>query len=68
VKTKILTIVFVSCFGLSDEIHQAFVHERYASALDFVADCAGSIAGCLFYLNFADEKLLNLQKRFNMKI
>ncbi len=61
-KIKIITILFVAGFGLSDEIHQAFIPERYASAWDFLADCAGSVAGCLFYLNFADEKLFHLKK------
>ena len=51
-KIKITAILFASLFGLSDEIHQAFVPSRCASALDFFADCAGSITGCLFYLKF----------------
>ncbi|MBC8442348.1 MAG: VanZ family protein [Deltaproteobacteria bacterium] len=50
-KIKIITIVFACLFGLSDEIHQAFVPSRSASAGDFLADCAGSIFGCLFYLD-----------------
>ena len=55
-KISLITILFVSVFGLSDEFHQAFVPERFASALDFLADCAGSIAGCLFYINFVSKK------------
>ncbi len=50
-KIKIVTILFVSVFGLSDELHQAFVPARFASVLDFLADCAGAVAGCLFYTN-----------------
>lgn len=50
-KIKIIAIVFACLFGLSDEIHQAFVPSRSASAGDFLADCAGSIFGCLFYLD-----------------
>ena len=49
-KIKIIAITFSCLFGLSDEIHQAFVPSRDASAGDFLADCAGSIFGCLFYL------------------
>ncbi|MBT3175816.1 MAG: VanZ family protein [Desulfobacula sp.] len=48
-KIKITAILFACLFGLSDEIHQAFVSSRDASFGDFIADCAGSIAGCLFY-------------------
>ncbi|MDA3791687.1 MAG: VanZ family protein [Desulfobacula sp.] len=50
-KIKIIAILFACLFGLSDEIHQAFVPSRCASAGDFLADCAGSIFGCLFYLD-----------------
>lgn len=49
-KIKIITILFACLFGLSDEIHQAFVPSRDGSAGDFLADCAGSIFGCLMYL------------------
>jgi VanZ family protein len=50
-KIKIITIIFACLYGLSDEIHQSFVPSRFASTGDFIADCAGSIAGCFFYLN-----------------
>ena len=55
-KIKIITILFACLFGLSDEIHQAFVPFRDASSYDFLADCAGSITGCFFYLNFLSRK------------
>ncbi|MCD4719102.1 MAG: VanZ family protein [Desulfobacula sp.] len=55
-KIKIIATLFACLYGLSDEIHQAFVPLRYASACDFLADCAGSLAGCLFYLNFLSRK------------
>jgi VanZ family protein len=32
-------------FGLTDELHQWFVPERHASALDWLADLAGAAAG-----------------------
>jgi VanZ family protein len=50
-KIKIITIIFASLYGLSDEFHQSFVPSRFASTADFIADCAGSIVGCLFYLS-----------------
>jgi len=49
-KITITAIAFSCLFGLSDEIHQAFVPSRDASIGDFFADCAGSISGCFFYL------------------
>lgn len=55
-KIKIITILFVTAFGLSDELHQAFVPQRSASVFDFLADCAGAVAGCLFYTNFISKK------------
>ncbi|WP_051012267.1 VanZ family protein [Desulfobacula toluolica] len=51
-KIKIVTILFACFYGLSDEVHQAFVAARSASVYDFIADCAGSILGCLFYMKF----------------
>ncbi|MBU1343092.1 MAG: VanZ family protein [Proteobacteria bacterium] len=56
VKITIITIFFSCFFGISDEIHQAFVPSRCASVPDIIADGAGSIAGCLFYLNFSSQK------------
>lgn len=55
-KIRIIAILFASAYGLSDEIHQAFVPSRDASVYDFLADCAGSIVGCLFYLDFLSRK------------
>ncbi|WP_457553653.1 VanZ family protein [Desulfobacula sp.] len=57
-KIQFLSIFLICLFGLSDEIHQAFVSSRCASAGDFIADCAGSITGCLFYFNFLYRKQL----------
>jgi len=55
-RIKIIAIFFACLFGLSDEIHQAFVASRDASAGDFLADCAGSILGCLIYIEFFIRK------------
>ncbi|MBU0464727.1 MAG: VanZ family protein [Proteobacteria bacterium] len=55
-KIKIITIVFACLFGLSDEIHQAFVPSRSASVGDVLADCAGSIFGCFFYFEIFIRK------------
>ena len=37
-------------YGLTDEIHQAFVPQRCAQALDLVADALGGAAGAAFWL------------------
>lgn len=49
-KICMAAVLFACLFGVSDEIHQAFIPSRTASVYDWIADCAGSIAGCLFYL------------------
>jgi len=56
-KIKITAILFACLFGLSDEIHQAFVSSRCASFADLLADCAGSTAGCFFYLNVLSRRV-----------
>ena len=55
-KIKIISIVFASAFGLSDEMHQSFVPDRCASLFDFLADCCGSIFGCFIYLGLIPRK------------
>ena len=41
----ILSILFASLYGLSDEIHQSFVPGRSAEAADALADLAGGFLG-----------------------
>jgi len=66
-KIKTIAILFACLYGVSDETHQAFVTVRYASVWDLFADCTGSIAGCLFYMNFIYRKPLYLKKQVNIK-
>ncbi len=49
-KIRIIAIIFASLYGLSDEIHQAFVPSRQASVGDFFADSLGSLIGTTIYL------------------
>lgn len=42
-----LAAFVASAFGLSDELHQAFVPGRSAEVLDFVADTLGATSGAL---------------------
>lgn len=57
-KTIIISAIFASLYGLSDEIHQSFVPSRFCSISDLVADIAGSIAGSFIY-----KKLLVFYKK-----
>ena len=66
-KIKTIAILFACLYGASDEIHQAFIPERDASVWDFFADCAGSIAGCVFYMNFIYRKPLYSKKKPDIK-
>lgn len=55
-KLRIMAIGLASLYGLSDEIHQAFVPSRTASAWDFLADVLGSILGTWVYLDVFNRK------------
>jgi VanZ family protein len=48
-KIRLIAIVFACLFGLSDEIHQAFVISRTASPYDLFADCLGAVFGSLWF-------------------
>ena len=55
-KIGILALLFAVLYGLSDEIHQAFVPARTASVWDFAADILGGFIGAGFYFNFFCKK------------
>jgi len=55
-KLKVLAILFAVSYGLSDEIHQAFVPSRTASTWDFAADILGSFLGTGVYFTFFHGK------------
>jgi VanZ family protein len=50
-KIRLIAMAASCLYGLSDEIHQAFVPARTASAADVAADCIGSIAGAWAYIH-----------------
>ena len=45
----ILSVIFASFYGISDEIHQYFVPYRNADIMDVLADLLGSIMGVYIY-------------------
>jgi len=53
----LVSIVYASVYGLSDEIHQYFVPSRQASLADWGADIFGSIGGVCFYRLFYQKHL-----------
>jgi len=44
-----IAVVFCACYGLVDEIHQAFVPGRDSSVFDFLADVFGGCMGAYLY-------------------
>lgn len=54
-----VSICFASLYGLSDEMHQALVATRHASAMDAVANIIGSIIGSVTFLIFANRRPMN---------
>ena len=46
-RAVLVTIVAVSFYGMTDEVHQAFVPFRESSWLDWLADTAGGVIGAL---------------------
>ncbi len=55
-RMMILSIVCSTLYGLSDEIHQAFVVYRHADGFDLLADFAGSLFGVVGYVLFSVKK------------
>ena len=48
-KAILLTILFAVFYGVTDELHQAFVPYRNVSFLDVFVDSVGGLAGSLIY-------------------
>ena len=51
----VITIVAASLYGVTDEVHQAFVPFRTATWLDWVADTAGGVIGAVGYARFVER-------------
>jgi VanZ family protein len=48
--TLVISVCFATLYGISDEIHQAFVPGRYLDGMDAVANFIGSVLGSAGYL------------------
>lgn len=56
VKPILLTIVFCSLYGLSDEWHQSFIEGRSADFFDWLADTTGAVLSVLLMSRLATLK------------
>jgi len=54
----ILSIIFSSLYGISDEIHQHYVPYRDADIMDALADIIGSIFGVYIYQSIRAKRFL----------
>ena len=52
-QAMLLAIVFTSLYGISDEIHQAFVPFRESSVFDWIADTVGAAVGAAGFSRLA---------------
>jgi VanZ family protein len=48
------SVISTALYGLSDEIHQAFVPDRCADPLDWMADVVGGVLGAVIYQRLFD--------------
>ena len=54
-RAVMITIVVVSFYGMTDEVHQAFVPFRESSWLDWLADTLGGVIGAAGFRRFAER-------------
>lgn len=55
-RTGVIAVLLSFAYGISDEIHQSFVPERFASVPDAIANLAGAVTGVVLYLIVFKEK------------
>jgi VanZ family protein len=48
-ESKIIVVIILALFAISDEWHQSFVPGRFASVWDFIADFVGILGGTGIY-------------------
>lgn len=52
----IISVVFATLYGVSDELHQFFVPTRQFDVADGVANFVGSVLGSVVYMNVAFKR------------
>lgn len=52
----LLTVTFCVAYGISDEIHQAFVPGRSPSIFDIVADAVGAVMATVLYTLWRERR------------
>jgi VanZ family protein len=62
----LFAILATVVFGMTDEIHQAFVPNRSSSVADWVSDALGAIAG-IFILRIWLKLYPQIMKRFTIR-
>ncbi len=63
VQLLLVSVFFATLYGLSDELHQAFIPTRQADGYDLLADVAGSILGAMACLQATLRQGLTGPKR-----
>ena len=58
----LLSIAFCSLYGFSDEWHQSFVAGRQSDSADWVADTIGAGLAVFFCINYANVRLIAIQR------
>ena len=48
-RVSLLVVLFCLLYGISDEIHQSFVPNRFPSVFDVVADTGGAVVAALIW-------------------
>ncbi len=51
-RTVLFAVMLAAAYGATDELHQAFVPNRFADARDWMADAAGALVGGILAVPF----------------
>lgn len=51
-----ISVCFAGLYGVSDEIHQAFVPSRQFDLYDILADIAGGVMGAVGYMKYRERQ------------
>ena len=54
VRACVLAVLFASLYGVTDEIHQWFVPDRFTDPVDWLVDTCGAVLGVFVFSRVAD--------------